>query len=185
MRGVCIFSWFADTMKYAVQCGICWEVIYWQCRLRCKIHTCCCQGFLSKYEPLHHGSELFVCCFSWVSQRCNFLTAANVITAAGQTVTGCLCIYRIFITVEVNQIKIFVCHGAIFCTSVGQSVTDFRFDFPKMHMKHTTSYSLSSIYWIYKFSNGILLAIKIMKLIFSFLFVHFRKSRNLLSVSKH
>lgn len=120
-RGVCIFSWFADTVKYGVQCGICWEVIYWQCRLRCKIHTCCCQGFLLKYEPLHRGSELFVCCFSWVSQRCNFLTAANVITAAGQTVTGCLCVYRIFINVEVNQTEIFVCSGAMFCTSVAIS----------------------------------------------------------------
>lgn len=118
MRGVCIFSWFADTVKYGVQCGICWGVIYWQCRLRCKIHTCCCQSFLLKYESLHCGSELFVCCFSWVSQRCNFLTAANVITAAGQTVTGCLCIYRIFINVEVNQTEVFVCRGAMFCTLV-------------------------------------------------------------------
>ncbi len=39
-----------QTLEYAVQCGVCWEVIYWQCRLPCKIHTCCCQGFLSKHE---------------------------------------------------------------------------------------------------------------------------------------
>lgn len=47
---ICIFSCYKDTVKYVVQCGICWEVIYWQWSLRCKIHTCCCQGFLSKYE---------------------------------------------------------------------------------------------------------------------------------------
>lgn len=41
VEGACFFSWFADPVKYAVQHGICSEVIYWQCRLRCKIHTCC------------------------------------------------------------------------------------------------------------------------------------------------
>lgn len=39
--GGSMFSWFADLVKYTVQQGICSEVIYWQCRLRCKIHTCC------------------------------------------------------------------------------------------------------------------------------------------------
>lgn len=49
---VCIFSCYKDTVKYVVQCGICWEVIYWQWRLRCKIHTCCCQGILSNMSKI-------------------------------------------------------------------------------------------------------------------------------------
>lgn len=46
----CAYFHALQTLKYAVQRGVCWEVIYWQCRLQCKIHTCCCQGFLSKHE---------------------------------------------------------------------------------------------------------------------------------------
>lgn len=115
--GVCIFSWFADTMKYVIQCGVCWEIIYWQCRLRCKIHTCCCQGFLSKHEQIPPCLWAVCVLFQLGDSEVQFSRAANVITFVGQTITGCLCLKRIFFNVKLNQSQIFVPLGSLPCFS--------------------------------------------------------------------
>lgn len=70
---------------------------------------------------------LCVCRFSLVIQRCNFLTAANVITAAGRTVSGRSC--RIFSSVKVNHSQMFVCPGAQPHPSTSSATTDWFLPF--------------------------------------------------------
>lgn len=108
MCGVCIFSWFADTVKYALQCDICLEDIYWQCRLWCKIHTCRCQGLLSKYEQNEIAAPLWlwaVCVlFQLGDSEVPFLAAANVIIPAGLSLAACSYTKYSF---KLNQSQIF------------------------------------------------------------------------------